>query len=358
MRAARQPRAVPSSFLRGLSGIAATLGQLTTVPSFWERVTQVVEGRQLVGLGVQGGTPVAQAGATLQPAWAPPIVPPATLLLLTMDAIRVAAEELDGELVFFLNNLENLSREDAQRAAGVFQDVRDLFLTERSHWVVCGTSEVDALIIRASIQVGGVFGRALDLVPLAPSEVADLLQRRYRALARGVRAVVPPVEPEVGSRLYTLYRGNLRNFLQLLQDAVLRGAGPHGATPIPLERILLLMGREHVRELEQKLGPTAWGYFRQTVLGNGSQDPIWARFRQTDAARRTSKKPPVIKPHMDAWITAGYLLPDAGADPAGTPQARGDWMRLSGVAATAFAALALEQGRPIQPLLEGFGPTA
>jgi hypothetical protein len=33
-------------------------------------------------------------------------------------------------------------------------------------------------------------------------------------------------------------------------------------------------------------------------------------------------------------------------------------MRLSGVAATAFASLALEQRRDIQPLLDGAGPAA
>jgi hypothetical protein len=258
-----------------------------------------------------------------------------------------------GELVFFLNNLENLSHADARHAAGLFVDVRDLFLADHAHWIVCGTTEVDRMILRATPQVSGIFPSALELEPLTAAEVADLLRRRYSAMQRSRSPVIPPISPEDGAMLCGLYHGNLRSFLKLLQDAVLAGAGPGGARALSTDRVLSLMGREHIRAVENSLGRTAWMYLVETVKGTQRDAPIWGAFRQVDAASRTQKKPPVIKPHFDTWIEHGAITPLATPPDGQDPRSRGDRYRVSGNAATALAALVLAEGRDVQPLLSG-----
>jgi len=357
MRATRKPKVLGSTRLGVIADALRVAGQAITVPDFWDRVTQAVEGRQILGWSVQagGGNPLvnAQGGVGVTPAWAPPTIPPATLLPATLHAIRIASEELGGELVFFLNNLENLSRADARHAAGLFQDVRDLFLADAAHWVVCGTTEIDRMILRATPQVEGIFPAALELEPLSAAEVADLLRKRYHAMRRGMAPVIPPITPEDGATLYGLYHGNLRSFLKLLQDAVLAGAGPGGARSLTTDRVLALMGRQHLRAVRDGMGKTAWGYLVDTVLGPTSAAPLWGAFRQVDAAARTGRKASVIKPHFDTWIETGAITaldePPAGHRTGG----RGDWYRLSGNAATALAALALNDGRDVMPLIDG-----
>ena len=246
-----------------------------------------------------------------------------------------------------------LFRSDARHAAGVFLDVRDLFLADAAHWVVCGTTEIDRLILRATPQVDGIFPAALELAPLSAADVADLLRRRYTAMRRGTATVIPPITPEDGATLYGLYHGNLRSFLKLLQDAVLAGAGPGGARSLTTDRVLALMGRQHLRAVTEDMGTTAWRYLVTTVLGPTPSAPLWGAFRQVDAAARTGRKAPVIKPHFDAWIETGAITalnaPPAGHETGG----RGEWYRVSGHAATALAALALNDGRDVRPLIDG-----
>jgi hypothetical protein len=363
MRATRRPRVLGSTRLAVVADALRVAGRAITVPDFWDRVTQAVEGRHILGVSMQagGGGPLAnvQGGVGVTPVWAPPTIPPATLLPVTLHAIRVASEELGGELVFFLNNLENLSRADARHAAGLFVDVRDLFLADSAHWVVCGTTDIDRLILRATPQVDGIFPAALELEPLSAADVADLLRRRYNAMRRGTAKVIPPITPEDGATLYGLYHGNLRSFLKLLQDAVLAGAGPGGARSLTTDRVLALMGRQHLRAVTDGMGHTAWGYLVATVLGPTPQAPMWGAFRQVDAAARTGRKAPVIKPHFDAWIETGAITaleePPIGHGTGGG----GKWYRVSGNAATALAAIALNGGRDVTPLIDGnVGSTA
>ena len=344
MRAGTKRKTVSPTVLQRLSGI---LGQTTTVPTFWERVAQIVEGRQLIGLGITAGS----VGGQVQPAWAAPVMGPASLLLLSNDAIRLLHAETGAEPVFFLNNLENLSRGEATHAAGLFQDARDLFLTAGSHWVVCGTTEVDATVIRASVQVGGIFPTALRLKPLDPGDVGEMLRKRYEALHQGPVPFIPPIEPHVGEALYRLYHGDLRNFLRLLQDAVIRAAGTRGATPISPEQIVGIMGREHAAAIAQDLGETSFGYFRRTVLGAGPGEPIWGTFTQAEAARRSGVSAPGFKRHMDQWFKRGYIAVER-------TDGRSEVVRLSGEAAIAFAALAIQDGVAIDPLLGTDSPLA
>jgi hypothetical protein len=100
MRATRKTKALGSAVLSRISDALLVAGRSITVPDFWDRVTQAVEGRQLLGVSVQagGGGPLAnaQGGIGVSPTWAPPTIVPATLLPVTLNAIRIAAEELGG----------------------------------------------------------------------------------------------------------------------------------------------------------------------------------------------------------------------------------------------------------------------
>lgn len=162
----------------------------------------------------------------------------------------------------------------------------------------------------------------------------------------------PPVRPEDGATLAGMYHGDLRNFLRLLQDAVLRGA-IGGASPLEPTRILHLMGQEHVRTMYDALGATSWIYVRRTVLGEEptgtSSAPLWVRFRQVDAAERCGISAPAIRRYIEQWRDAGLVAFDR-------EEGRSEWWRLTGTAAVGFAALLLDAGRDIAPLLAGAGP--
>lgn len=272
---------------RGAGGraLARTAAELRGVSAddadaYWRRVGRIVEGEDTVAAGVTIGPIGGQHERTRIPAE----VPDLSLIddVARGIALLAGAGSRARRVLLHVNNLENLSRDHARAAAGLFQDVRDLFLAEHGHWLFVGAGDLEQTIFRSSPQLGGIVPFAITLGPLAPAEVAELLARRYEHLRRGVR-FTPPVAPDVAAAIYRRYRGDLRNFLRLLSRAVQHHSASAPGRPMDADTLVSTMAPFYWPDLVRQVGATDAEYLA-TILGGQSFD---AEFRVADVAART-----------------------------------------------------------------------
>jgi len=172
-----------------------------------------------ISLSVLGGVPAGRSASLNNPSAAKPSI---LVVQLLQGLMRVAREELNARgILVHVNNLENLSDADAKRAGAIFRDLRDpCLLADGYHWLVVGTGEALSAAIDTHPQLRSVFSLTLALDPLKPSELLQLLERRYRALALDDdKPVRPPILPRAVQSLYTLFHGDLRGTLAALDEA-------------------------------------------------------------------------------------------------------------------------------------------
>lgn len=73
-------------------------------------------------------------------------------------------------LVHF-NNLENLTEANAERAAALLRDIRDLcFMADGFHWLIVGTEDAVRTVIDAQPQLATVFSTPPALAPLSEAQ--------------------------------------------------------------------------------------------------------------------------------------------------------------------------------------------
>lgn len=247
IRATNQPAALTGRAAAKLAAMKSEEGR--DEGAFWRRVGRIVEGEDSLGAGVT----VAVLGAQGRRVRIPAEVSDLSLDDEVAQAIAYLSDGGQRRVLIHVNNLENLSRDDAAAAAGLMQDVRDCFLAENSHWLFVGTTGIEQAVFRRTEQVSGIVPFAADLDPLAPEAVAELLRRRYQHLQRG-RRLVPPIEPDVAAELYRRYQGDLRNFLRLLSRAVQHHAVTTPGEPLGLPQIVALMAPRYWVDLIKRVG--------------------------------------------------------------------------------------------------------
>lgn len=216
--------------------------------------------------GTSGGVSVAgfggSAGRTTTLVTPPTATPSLMIQGLLQQLIRLAREALGKEaFLVHLNNLENLTESNAERAAQLMRDIRDIcFMIEGYHWLVIGTDEAVRTVIDAQPQLATVFSTPPALAPLTKPEFLELLRRRYAALrVEDSCPARPPVEPEAASALYELFDGDLRGSLAALDEATgeLLGFGAGGSdAPLTLGDMMPFLARWYARRAEDRLGKT------------------------------------------------------------------------------------------------------
>lgn len=179
---------------------------------------------------------------------------------LLQQLVRLAQETL-GRKAFLvhMNNLESLTESNAERAAQLVRDIRDIcFMVEGYHWLVIGTDEAVRTVIDAQPQLATVFSTPPALAPLTKSEFLELLRRRYAGLRiEESRPARPPVTPEAASALYELFDGDLRGSLAALGEATgeLLGFGASGSdAPLTLEDMMPFLVHWYGRRAQERLG--------------------------------------------------------------------------------------------------------
>lgn len=142
------------------------------------------------------------------------------------DLMTLVQESDARGILVHINNLENLSEADADRAGTVLRDLRDPMLMHNGlHVIIVGTLDAIQATVMVTPQVRTTFS-VLSLEPLTEHEVRALLDARYAHLMLDrTRDVVPPVEPSAVVRLHQLFRGDLRGVLKALDDGVTPNIG-------------------------------------------------------------------------------------------------------------------------------------
>lgn len=182
---------------------------------------------------------------------------------LLRELVSLAREVLDKDAILVhFNNLENLTESNAERAAQLLRDIRDIcFMMDGYHWLVVGTDEAVRTVVDAQPQLATVFSTPPALTPLSETEFLELLRRRYTALRSDERrAARPPVAPEAASTLYRLFDGDLRGSLAALDEATgeLLGFGAAGAdAPLALADMMPFLTRWYAERSVDRLGSSA-----------------------------------------------------------------------------------------------------
>lgn len=218
--------------------------------AFWDNAALLVESRMLSS----GGVTVGPVGVQYQRQRAGSEVGHEPLVETIAEALGRFRSRDGLQILIHVNNLENLALEEARAAGRLLQNVRDVFLQPGAHWLMVGSVGIEQALFRQSDQVGGIFPPADVVAPLSPSEVERMLDRRYDHLRERRASVTPPVEPAAAARLYARYRGDLRSFLRMLEQASNLMLGIEGVKPLTEEQILATVGAEYrtrvLREIE------------------------------------------------------------------------------------------------------------
>lgn len=258
----------------------ASLGE---ADKYWRRVSRITEGED----STSGGISTAIIGMQRERIRIPAELEGLTLFDEINEGFRHLAKS-GYRVLIHVNNLENLSREDAVAAAGLIQDVRDTFFADHSHWLFVGTTGIEEQVFRGTPQVDGIIPFTVTLGALLPSEVAELLERRYRHLQLGTLRT-RPIPVDVAADLYERYQGNLRDFLRLLSNAVQHHARKEPGVPLSVADVVAEMAPlMRPAKIVKRIGELDASYLEKTLRGTGP----YPEFRVTEVVQRN---PPITQ---------------------------------------------------------------
>lgn len=266
------------TLLRIRAGNAGT-GGVGSAGRFWERTGRMLQGGELAG----GSLSIGGVGGGMSRSYVAPQMREESLFEHLGEALRLLSRELGTSVLLHVNNLENL--QDAAGTAILMRDLRDYFLLDGAHWIFAGATGIEDEVFRVHTQVSGIFPAAETLEPLAPVQVEQLLERRYAHLRIRGRDLTPPIQAAAAARLYTLYQGDLRNFLRLLGDAADRLLGLHGVEPMSEQVVLRNMAPQYERLLLRQIGENDLGHLTRIAGATAAAAGGELEFRVTDAAR-------------------------------------------------------------------------
>jgi len=271
------------------------------------RIYQTTTGRSGGGGAFGMSASVGSSDTLVTPSAATPSVVIQDLLPPLMD---IARNELGAKgILLHLNNLDNLSPEQSDRAAVMLRDIRDTALMiDGYHWLVVGTDDAVRTIVDGVPQLRSVFHKPPALMPLTEPELAALLDKRYDELrADPVQPINRPIEPEAVTDLYRLYSGDLRATFEALDAAIskLLGTGINGANaPLSLgDMAPFLTGwtRETARD---QIGESGLDYLTRIALTYGDT-PFTRAMAQLDVLH--IKNTASMREFINRLIRFGYI---------------------------------------------------
>jgi hypothetical protein len=259
----------------GDSGLVRKAKDFASGDKFWTYIARLVKGQDLLNaslaLGAFGGSyergriPAEVQGLSLYDELEEAV---ATLISETR-----ASADANRQILIHMNNLEVCPPEQAAKTALLLRDFRDYLLIPGAQWIFVGPTGVESDIFGVYEPVSGVFPMAAHLDALGADEVASILERRYEHLKWGA-TFVPPVEVEQALRLYGRYHGDLRKFLQLLDEATDSELGVRGRQPLAADEIVAFMAprlRDRLRRAAKGIEVDLPGVL---LKGCGSRDEL------------------------------------------------------------------------------------
>jgi hypothetical protein len=284
----------------------------------------------------QAKASVAEHGVLSHPSFVSVGHADSTQTVLLRELSILARERLDASgVLVHLNNLENLSDEDAESAAWIIRDLRDpVQMSEGYHFVLVGTNEAIRTVVVSTRQVRDVFSLRRPLRPLEFPEIRELLQRRYEHLRVDARkAVRPPVTDEAVADLHALFGGNLRGLLLALEDAAgtLIEYGGAAGEPMSRSEIRYVLQGRYQEGIEANLDPTDARYLQRLA-----EAQLFDRFSQSDLVKLWGVGQGAVSKILKRLEGAGYVVAQGTGEPRGRGRPENTY------AATAVTRLAYE----------------
>jgi DNA-binding MarR family transcriptional regulator len=219
----------------------------------------------------------------------------------------LARDQMDAAgVVVHLDNLENLSDEDADAASRIVRDLRDpVLMSPGYHFVLVGTNESVRTVVGSTRQVRDVFSMPRPLLPLSFAEVRELLARRYAHLrVDGSKPVREPVTDEGVGDLHALFGGNVRGLLLALEEAAqaLIEFGGAGAAPMSREQIRSVLQLRMADAMEASLDANDTRHLRRLADAG-----LFDGFTQSDVARACGVNQSAASKISRRLEDAGYL---------------------------------------------------
>lgn len=297
------------------------------------RAFRIKEGS--VSIGLPGG---ASIGGGISNSF---VTGPAALAVLAPDLLRqiaqVAKEHLGAKgIIIHLNNLENLSEVDAERAARIVRDLRDtVLMVPGIHYLLVGTDDAVRSIIQSQPQLRSVFHVLPPLAPLSNDEILELLERRYAHLRRDPnRPVHPPATKDAVLEVYSLFRGDLRGTFAALEQAAVRLIGVAGESPtdpMDTDAVRSVLRSVYANEIEAAVGGTDFD-FLQRLAQTFAERP----FTQGEVESKIGIPLATVSDAFGRLVPQGFILA-LGKRPSAGPGRRPIEYVLSGAVRLAFA---------------------
>lgn len=303
--------------LRMLLLIHATSGRAEggDAEEYWRRVRRMVLGEDVVGRGVTLGP----MGGSRQPGRIPRELAGGSLYQEMAEGFERLSEGGAARTLIHVDNLENLTRQETRRAAGLMLDLRDHFFIRHSHWVFAGADDMEEDVFRFAPQTAGIVPLVLHLEPLAAPEVVQMLERRVHHLALPEETPVFPVRPDAVGAMYARYAGDLRNFLRLLSRATQERMPLRPVEPMELPELIGLMAPAYARDMTRRVSEALWAHVRKLGEGRRADEEV----RQVDLARATGLTKGPAKDAWDRLRRAGIIQPTR-------VEGRNQWHRFAG----------------------------
>lgn len=183
------------------------------------------------------------------------------------NLLKCALDNGSEGVILHLNNLENLSEANAEKAADLLRSVRDTgLMIDGLHLIVVGpTSAINAVINRHR-QTKNVFSPTIHLRKLELSDVHKLLKYRYQAFQIDLdKSFHQPIDNSIVDCLYEIFNGDLRGMLKSLeygmQTLLLRNTDITAPLQFTLNDFLPIikeLSERESKELEENLGDLNW----------------------------------------------------------------------------------------------------
>ena len=226
--------------------------------------------------------------------------------------LKCALNNNSKGVLLHLNNLENLSEANTEKAADLLRSVRDTgLMIDGLHLIIVGPTSAVQTVINRHPQIRNIFSRTMYLKKLALQDVYKLLENRYEIFRINTnQSFQSPIDDSIVDYLYKFFRGDLRAMLKGLEDVItdlMSNDIDNIVLPIGLNEFLPAIKALNQEELEENLSSINW----ERILIWAKQDSEATQTRESlsktwDVPK--TKIPAIMKELIAAGVVE--VLPD------------------------------------------------
>jgi hypothetical protein len=217
---------------------------------------------------------------------------------LTQLVARVRKQGFAG-VIFHLDNMELLARQNAAALKSLFEAVRDVLQEPGCYFIFVGYAGMFQQAVVPLPRVRSIFfDTPVVLEPLSATEVQAVIDRRYRILAVPGKQWIRPVDDAVVAALYTVFSGRIRYVMNAVTSLV-------SHLPDSFARPLVL------DEASTMLKTIVAGDLKRLV--QGAEEAVFlvaarmGRFTNSALVDATGKSKQQIQKYLKHWLEMGIV---------------------------------------------------